>query len=229
MSAQQVLALALRDGASFENYVAGANAEAVDRLQQALQATNEVHLLYFYGAEGSGRTHLLEAAMASCQQQHRQAGYLDLAEPGLTPAVLSDLEQFDVLCLDNADARAGNDKWERALMFVLEQCRSYGRLMLLTATRDPAHAGFLLPDLQSRMRGWGLVYGLHALSDSDRSTALKQRARNRGIELSDEVLRFVLERYPRDMRSLFCLLDKLDAASLAEQRRITIPFIKQVL
>ena len=228
MSVQQALPLSLRDGASFENFVAGANAEAVAGVRQVLGAAGEAGLVFLYGAEGSGRTHLLEAAMVS-GQSHCQAHYLDLALPDLAPAVLADMEQFDLLCLDNIDARAGEPAWEQALLHMLEQCRGQGCRVLLTAAQDPAHGGFALPDLRSRLRGWGLVYGLHALSDAERSAALKQRARNRGIDLSDEVLRFVLERYPRDMRSLFCLLDKLDAASLAQQRRITIPFIKQIL
>ncbi|MGC8519703.1 MAG: HdaA/DnaA family protein, partial [Steroidobacteraceae bacterium] len=36
-------------------------------------------------------------------------------------------------------------------------------------------------------------------------------------------------RFPRDMAQLYALLDTLDEAALAAQRRLTVPFIREVL
>ena len=36
-------------------------------------------------------------------------------------------------------------------------------------------------------------------------------------------------RVERDMQVLMDLLDRLDKASMAQQRRLTVPFVKQVL
>jgi DnaA family protein len=85
-----------------------------------------------------------------------------------------------------------------------------------------------LPDLVSRL-GWGPVFQLSALTDIEKRGALQLRAHRRGLEMGDEVADYLLKRCPRDMDSLFNLLNRLDHASLAAQRRLTIPFVRQLL
>ncbi|MOA50116.1 DnaA regulatory inactivator Hda [compost metagenome] len=84
-----------------------------------------------------------------------------------------------------------------------------------------------LPDLKSRLT-LALVFQLHALSDEDKLRALQLRASRRGLHLTDEVGRFILTRGPRSMNLLFDLLDILDQASLQAQRKLTIPFLKEI-
>ncbi len=55
------------------------------------------------------------------------------------------------------------------------------------------------------------------------------RAKVRGFELPEEVARWLQRRYPRDMGTLYQLLDTLDSAALVAQRRLTLPFIRSVL
>jgi DnaA family protein len=85
-----------------------------------------------------------------------------------------------------------------------------------------------LEDLRSRLQ-WGLTYQVHSLTDEDKQQALQMRARARGLELSDDVAQYIIQRLPRDTNELFWQLARLDHASLAEQRKLTIPFVKKVL
>ena len=85
-----------------------------------------------------------------------------------------------------------------------------------------------MPDLASRL-DWGRVVGLLPLDDADKLRALQLRAQLRGLSLSDDVGRYLLQHLARDMRSLCHALERLDRASLVAQRRLTLPFIKQVL
>jgi DnaA family protein len=73
------------------------------------------------------------------------------------------------------------------------------------------------------------VYKLHALSDDEKLNCLMMRAKRRGIGLSEEVGKYILTHCPRHMGTLFTVLDALDKASLAAKRRLTIPFVKEVL
>jgi DnaA family protein len=86
----------------------------------------------------------------------------------------------------------------------------------------------LRDDLRSRL-GWGHVYALHVLSDTDRRAVLRQEADSRGLLLSDEVMNYMLSRFSRDLSSLMTLLDHLDQFALQTQRAITIPLIKSML
>ncbi len=218
---QLALDIGLRDSARFENYTVGANAEAV----ACLRAAGEP-FVYLAGAPATGRTHLLQAA---CHAAGRDAVYVPLDQHAdLAPAMLEGLEHYPLVCLDDVDAVAGEADWETALFHLYNRVREAGGRLLVAAAEAPNAAGFALADLRSRL-GWGPVFRLKPLADADRLGALQQRARYRGLDLPEEVGEYLLRRSPRDMASLFALLERLDRASLAAQRRLTIPFVRSLL
>ena len=103
-----------------------------------------------------------------------------------------------------------------------------GAFALLTAGDRAPLTMPLREDLRTRL-GWDLVYRLEQLSDEDRAQALRDRARQRGLQLSDEVLHWILTRCERDMDRLTALIDSLDQYSLARHRPITLPLLKDLL
>lgn len=225
---QLPLGLALQDGARFDSYFPGLNREVVQHLQQAASGTGE-NLVYVAGASGMGKTHLLQAACHRAGQCDRTSTYLPLQELlALAPTILEDLEQLDLICLDDVAAIAGHAVWERGLFDLFNRVRAAGGTLLVAGERRPDQSGFGLPDLVSRL-GWGVTYTLKPLADEDVIAALACRARARGLELPEDTAQFLLRRFPRDLPTLFALFDTLDTASLIEQRRLTIPFVKAVL
>src|SRR5690606_25454561 len=96
------------------------------------------------------------------------------------------------------------------------------------ASKPPAQLPFGLKDLQSRMQ-LAVIHEVVELTDDDKAGVLVARARERGIELKDDVVLYILARNQRNMHDLMAVLDKLDAQALAEQRRITIPFVKSCM
>src|SRR5690606_29473922 len=133
-----------------------------------------------------------------------------------------------LVALDHLQAVAGQPDWEEALFHLFNRIRDRQSHLLIAADQAPAHTAVRLPDLLSRL-SWGVVYQVQELDDNDKILALMLRARKRGLNLSDDVARFMLSRGPRDMQGLCDLLDRLDAASLAAQRKLTIPFVKAEL
>ena len=230
---QLPLNLRLRDASSFENYFAARNREAVDRLQRTMQNLGgaprmPASWLYLWGEPGTGKTHLLEAACRAAQEQGYAPLYVPLAEKaGLTPALLEDIEQVPLVCVDDIDAIAGDAAWEAALFALYEHLRAQGGMLVLAARSSPVAAGLKLADLATRLAA-GLVYQLQPLIDAEKIAALRLRAQRRGLEMTEEVANYLLTRFPRDMHSLFALLDKLDTATLVAQRRLTIPFLRSM-
>jgi DnaA family protein len=92
----------------------------------------------------------------------------------------------------------------------------------------PTALGLQLPDLLSRLMN-GVILQIQTLTDAEKLAALQLRANMRGFELPLEVGQFLLQRWPRNLSVLFAALEKLDHLSLVEQRRLTIPFVKQAL
>ncbi|SEI54136.1 regulatory inactivation of DnaA Hda protein [Azotobacter beijerinckii] len=228
---QLPLGVRLRDDATFANYYPGANAGAlgyVERLCEPDAGWTE-SLIYLWGGEGVGRSHLLQAACIRFEQRRELAIYLPLAElADYGPALLDNLEQSELVCLDDLEAIAGRADWEEALFHLFNRLRDAGRRLLLSAAMPPRELPVKLPDLKSRLT-LALVFQLQGLSDEDKLRALQLRASRRGLHLTDEVGRFILTRGSRSMAALFELLDKLDQASLQAQRKLTIPFLKETL
>ncbi|KZC42632.1 MULTISPECIES: DnaA regulatory inactivator Hda [Rhodanobacter] len=211
----------------FEHFHAGANAAALAAVQAlALQAA--APWVYLHGAAGSGRSHLLMAACQAASAAGRQVQYLPLATVADHLAALRGVAGGELLALDDLGAIAGKRDAEHALFDLYNRAKAEGSALLFAADAAPAQLGIELPDLRSRL-GACTQFALKPLDDAERRAVLKAQAAARGIELDDGVLDWLFARHPRDLGALLDLLDRLDVASLAAQRRITIPFLRGFL
>lgn len=228
---QLSLGVRLRDDATFANYYPGANAVTLGYVEHACETEDQWmdSLLYIWGASGSGRSHLLQAACLRVEERGGRALYLPLAElEKYGTMVLDNVEFCDLVCLDDIQAVLGQPHWEEALFHAFNRLRDAGKQLLIAADASPRKLPIKLPDLQSRL-SLALVFQLHELSDDDKLRALQLRASRRGLRLSDDVGRFILARSVRSMTVLFDTLEQLDTASLQAQRKLTIPFLKEAL
>lgn len=224
---QLSLGVALQDRAVFASFLTGSNLEAVEHVR-ALAAGTATGVAWLAGPTGSGKTHLLQAACAAVGSEAR-AVYVPLLElAALGSGVLEGLREIACLCLDDVQAVAGDAAWERALFELYCALEEHGGRLIAAAQAPPALLHWILPDLASRFAA-SAVFQLRALDESEQREALKLRAHLRGFELPEETARYLQRRFPRDMRTLYQLLDTLDAAALAAQRRLTVPFIRSVL
>ena len=211
---------------NFDAFVAGENTVVIMAIQALGQETGE-RFIYLWGREGSGKSHLLQALCQSYADQHKPVALLALQEKDqYSPRILEGLEQLSLVCIDDVQLIAADAEWEEALFHLFNRTHDRNTPLIVTGSTPPAQLTLQLHDLQSRL-GWGLILQLKPLSDDQKLVALQHRAASRGLELGNDVGRFLLNRYSRDLRELFALLDKLDHASLSEQRRLTIPFLRQ--
>lgn len=228
---QLPLGIRLRDDATFANYYAGANAAAQGHVERACSPHDSWvdSFIWLWGRTGAGRSHLLQAACLRAEEQGMRALYLPLREClEYGPDVLEGVENCDLLALDDLQAVAGRADWEQALFHAFNRLRDAGQRLLASADCAPRELPVQLPDLHSRFN-LALVFHLHELDDEDKLRALQLRASRRGLLLSDETGRFLLGRLTRSMDALFVALEQLDQASLQAQRKLTIPFVKEVL
>jgi len=228
MTGQLPLALRWPAHQRLDAFVPGANGVAIELLRDAA-ATHSGPWLYLAGAHGSGRTHLLIASCAAADAAGRSAQYLPLAN--LRDDRATAIRAFGgsaLLAIDDVDAIAGDDKAEHALFDLYNRCRAEGATLLFAALAPPAQIGIGLPDLVSRLSACTQI-ALKPLDEAERRELLRERARSRGIELDDAVLDWLFAREKRDPASLIAVLDRIDSASLAAQRRVTVPFLRGLL
>ncbi|MBS0579060.1 MAG: DnaA regulatory inactivator Hda [Proteobacteria bacterium] len=221
------LGLRLPDRAVFASFLPARNAEALAHAHQVAEGGGSA-LSWLCGPVSAGKTHLLQAICAAASGRLR-AGYVPLAEvAALGVGVLEGFPQLQCLCLDDLDRVAGSLEWEHAIFGLLREIEDAGGRLVMSAVAPPSLLPWALPDLGSRCSA-AAVFQLRPLDEAEQQEALTLRARLRGVELPEETLRWLQRRFPRDMRSLYELLDTLDEAALAAQRRLTIPFIREVL
>jgi DnaA family protein len=221
------LGVRLPDRAVFESFLPARNAEALAHARR-VAGGGPAGLTWLCGPHGAGKTHLLQAICAAAGARAR-AGYVPLAQVAvLGVGVLEGLPQLECLCLDDIDTVIGQGDWERGIFALARELQDSGGALIAAAQAPPALLSWALPDLGSRCAA-GAVLQLRMLDEAEQSQALKLRARARGFELPDETLQWLQRRFPRDMASLYELLDTLDEAALVAQRRLTIPFIREVL
>lgn len=224
---QLTLGVSLDDNATFENFlVAARNEQAVATLAGGGRSEQ---LLLIWGSTGCGLTHLLQAAC------HREAGrqhgslYLPMREAAeLHPEILQGVNSLSLVCIDDVQHIAGNAQWETALFTAFNAIRDSHTQLILAAHSAPAALPIQLQDLHSRLQSC-LVFHISELDDREKLQVLQLRARNRGMELSDSVGEFILQRAERNLAALMNILDQLDRVSLSQQRRLTIPLVKAAL
>jgi DnaA family protein len=195
-------------------------------LLRAIASGQRDEWLYLSGPPGTGKSHLLLAACAQARAFDAEAVYLPLASlAGRLADALDGQARAALFCIDGLEAIAGGREDEVALFHFHNAARAAGARVLYAASAMPAALSLSLPDLRSRLEQCTRI-ALEPLGEEDRRQVLRQRAERRGLELDDAVLDYLMRRVGRDLRTLGALLERLDRASLAEQRRLTIPFLK---
>ena len=226
---QLALEIGLRDDATFDSYCKINNEMAYACVVDMSQGNGE-QFTYLWGGAGVGKTHLLQAVCHFASEREISAVYLPLENiiNSFDIDKLYGLENIDLVCLDNIQVIATKAKWEEGLFHLFNNIKNNQNKLLITADRPPAQLNLNLSDLKSRL-SWGVVYQLHDLEDEAKLIVLQSRAKSRGLELDCAVGRFLLRRCSRSMSYLFEVLELLDKASLAKQRKLTVPFVKQIL
>ena len=224
MKQQLPLSLQAPENASFDNFIAVGNQQLIFSLRDENES-----LIFLWGEPGAGKSHLLQALVSQYQLQEKSALYIPLqTTDDWSPDVFDGLEYMDLVCLDELENIVAKADWEEALFHFFNRIRDIGGRLVLAASQSAHNLGINLPDLQSRL-SWGVTYQVKALEDEGKIEVLRERAYQRGFEMNREVANYLMNHATRDMTQLVDLLNKLDYATLAEQRKLTIPFIKQFL
>ncbi|VAX05421.1 DnaA inactivator Hda (shorter homolog of DnaA) [hydrothermal vent metagenome] len=221
---QLPLGISLKPDISFAGFIASRNQQAVDSLQEGTKCGG-TSFIFLWGNSGTGKTHLLHAACRLADTQNQPSIYIPLSQAlEFSPDIFTDLDKFQLVCLDDVEQITRQQDWEQALFNLFNQVRDKGTNLFITSDCSPTALDITLPDLASRL-GWGLNYRLHPLTDDEKVEALQKTAQERGMTLPDECVHYMLKHCPRDMGTLLEILAQLDQASLAAQRKLTIPFI----
>ena len=223
---QIALDIGLATGPTLKSFFAGPNAPALEHLELWLGDKSGAGMrspvpTYLWGNAGSGKTHLLKAVQSRLREQGATVGWIDPSQ--LEPPPFD--ERWAVVLMDDVHLYTAVQQHAAFNWFVNAQTFQRG---VLSAGNLPPSELKLRDDLRTRL-GWGHVFELQVLSETERRAVLRQAADARGLCLGDEVMDFMLTRFSRDLGSLMELLDLIDGYALQTKRGITIPLIKSMM
>ena len=221
---QLLLPVSVSEHMVFESFYPGPNLE----IYQALQA-NVQKSLWISGVQSSGKTHLLQATFQRCIRLSKSSLYIPMREfDQFSPEILDDLEQLHLICIDDIEFIIGNQTWERKLLDLYERIQTTDTHLVVASHDSPKGINFFLPDLASRF-SMSLIHQLEMLSETEILSAIQMHAEVRGFNLPKESVNYLLKRVERNVGSLIDIIEILDYESLSKQRKLTIPFIKNIL
>ena len=207
---------------TLENFVAGRNGELLDNLRRLAAGGAGERFLYVWGRPGSGRSHLLRAAVERLQRSGAAAAYVACRED---TRFAEGLDRLDCVALDDVDRL--DEEGQIAAFDLFNALRERNAALVASGSAPPVQLT-LREDLVTRL-AWGLVYQAHALTDEDKSRALSDHAALRGLPLPREVCDYLLTRARRDMPSLLATIDALDRYSMETRRPVTVPMVRELL
>jgi len=227
---QMALDISLREKVSFESFVAGHNQELVHHLRRGAEGKEILAPLLIWGESGGGKSHLLNACYRYAEENDLKPWFVSLSDLSASKgseAILSDLDEYDIFLIDGLDHVAGMAGWEEKLFQLCNASRDRGKSIIISAIEPPTSLNIGLRDLVTRLMS-GLTYQVLPLGEAQKIIALQERASDRGFEINEDAVKFILNRYRRDTGNLFRILDQIDQASLEQKRLITIPFLRSL-
>lgn len=226
---QQALNLQLTQTNSFGTFFSGSDPTLISVLKSVASGVLEEPQIFLWGVASTGKTHVLQAMCRVASEGRRRAMYIPMKELHTQDsASIGELQNLDLVCIDDVQVIAKNSQWEKALFNFINHHRSNKTTIVISSLHAPTENLFELPDLNSRAV-WGPVYKLTPLAEEQLDDALFFHAQVRGLELTEEVRRYLLTRYQRDVSTMVAIIELLDKTSLQEQRKVTIPFLKKTL
>jgi DnaA family protein len=224
---QLLLNLQPRPDARLSDFAAPAYAGILAAVRAALDTPGG--LLYLWGGRGSGRSHLLAAVCAEAEQRGLPSLLLPLGElVSEAPDLLDGLESQGLIACDDMQALAGHSAWEEGMFHLFNRARAAGVHLVFSADAPAADTGLRLPDLVSRL-ALAPAWPLPLPDDASRQALVMAAAGRRGLIVEPEVARYLVLRAPREPGGLLGLLERLDRGAMVAGRRLTIPFVRQVL
>lgn len=215
------------DAKTFASFFAGKNALLLDSLQAFVNDPVNDRQLMLWGAQGAGKTHLLNACCHAASAIGFRVAFLP-ADVITTPRVFDGLEYCNLVCIDDVDRIPRSRELETGLFNLINAIRQNDQRLLFSSGRAPADLSILLPDLRTRL-SWGATYLVQQLSVAEVRAALQADAARAGLTIDSFVIDYLLNNFARDVETQLDNLKKLDAASMQTQRRITIPLVRDVL
>ncbi len=207
---------------TLDNYIAGGNQELIDALK-LFASENLGQLIYVYGKKSTGKTHLCRAV---CDIIDDQKVYVD--RHNFQKLSNIDTQNAHYLIIDDFDTIFEKENTEDLLFYCINEFILSKKSILIFTIKSIEEIAFTKNDLKSRLTS-NLIFNIKEISDEQKIRVVKKITEDIGWTIEENVCRYIMNHYPRDLFFLCNVLKSLDQNSLALKKKVTVPFVKNVI
>jgi chromosomal replication initiator protein len=234
--------LALTPKYTFDSFVVGnsnrfAHAACLAVAQSPAKSYNP---LFVYGEVGLGKTHLIQAIGNYIIQQNGKTKVLYISSEKFTNEMIDSIRDdrtvafrdkyrsVDVLLIDDIQFLAGKERTQEEFFHTFNTLYESNKQIVITSDRPPKDITTLEERLISRFE-WGLTTDIKAPDYETRIAILRKRAQTENLNVPDEVINFIAEKIPSNIRQLEGALTKLVAFSTFTKKELSVSLAQNIL
>ena len=227
---QLIFPFQVNQKASFASFFCSPdNAALMSRLTDLVASKNADELI-INGAEGSGKSFLMQAICNELSSSGKQFAFIPMNKAiNMGVEIFQNLASLNSVCIDDLQLILSMEEWETALFNLINECQQSNCSLILSFGGNQSLEDITqLPDLLSRIKRMEFMK-LQAVQDEFLNQALDFVSQQLDINLEKAELEFLLKHQTREFSLLVDNLMVLDKQAASLKRKITIPLIKETL
>jgi len=239
---QQHSDVTLNEKYTFDNFVVGPSNQLAHAAAMAVAEApaGSYNPLFLHGAVGLGKTHLLQAICHKAMDSGRALKVLYLSSETFVNQFIAAIEQgdlsrfrykyrsVDLLLIDDIHLLANKERTQDEFFHTFNTLYNDQRQIVLSSDSPPSEIPTLRERLISRFK-WGLVAEIEAPGYETRQAILRRKARDRNIELPEEVLNFLAEKISTNIRELEGAVTKVHGYAQLTGRAVNLDLAREAL
>ena len=204
-----------------ENFVS--NKELIRSINQLFldQKSSEV---YIYGANGQGKTHVLQGTILKALANDKNAVFIDCLDP-FPGHILEIIDEINFISFDNVHLM--EEESQERFFDLYNRARQSEVFILVSGDSLPADLK-VMKDIKTRL-SLAAVYKLEELDDELKMNIINSQMSDRNLSVDSKVYEYLFKNFTRDLKLLLSTMDDLDKSSLQAKKPISIPFVRKFL
>lgn len=226
---------------TFESFVVGSFNELAHTAAQAI-IKNPVSYnpLFFYGSTGRGKTHLIQAIGNHLKQidQNKKVYYItsdkfhqeftSMLLDGKVNSFKEKYKKYDVFIMDDIQFLSKKERTQEELFHLFDYLSGNNKQIVFSSDQHPNYINDLEDRLKSRFVS-GMIVDIQAPDYESRVAIIKNKARARNIDLTDDIIDYLGSTVEGNIRELEGIVNNISCQMELKTRMLDLGEVRHLV